>query len=259
MFFRNTGGVVHPSSSTGLSPSDERADLLQAFQSPHVHVMQIEDACGNIQDETLELEKVVPSPPKDTELNSFWVTTSQITTDQDGLEWFFEPLQGISDLANYPVPQFEPQVAIQFQLPSPPHNSDHQATMNAAHGEGFNLLIDTHADQDNDWTCARSNMLDSLSQLDMRVLQSPFFEVDSLKMFFDLFFKHYHPHFPIIHHATFSVVACHPLLLVAILNLGSAMASDEMLFHLGQQVHYSLRLTIFNVCLQSNLPRMPIA
>ncbi|KAJ5354363.1 uncharacterized protein N7496_012796 [Penicillium cataractarum] len=247
MFFRNTGGIVISSSSAGIPSSEDRPGLSQSFQSPHVHVMQIQNASGEIP-EPLAPEKVVTFPTKDNELSSFWAGIDQVPSLQDGLDWFFEPLEGISDLVNSPLPpQFEPDVSIQIQLPTL-HDSDSRLRGNPADGDEVGLFLDMNPGmhQDNDWAFARSNMLDSLSQLDIQVLQSPFFEVDNLRMFLSLYFKHYHPHFPIIHQATFSVLACHPLLLIAILDLGSAMARDEMLFHLGQQVHNSLRLTVLN-------------
>lgn len=241
MFFRNTGGVVHPSSSSSiLFSSNEQTGISEPFQNPHLPVMQIQNAGGMAEEETLTPEKNVLSASNDNSLNSFWTGSTQVPSIQDGLDWFFEPLQDISDLVDPSIPQFEPD---SFTL----HDADNQAARHAADGEALNLSMDSHTDQDNDWTCARSSILDSLNQLDIRVLTSPFFEIDNLKMFSDLYFKHYHPHFPIIHHPTFSVIACHPLLLIAILNLGSAMAMDEVLFHLGQQVHHSLRLIILNV------------
>jgi hypothetical protein len=241
MFFRNTGGVVHPSSSSSmLSSTNEQMGILEPFQNPHVPVMQIQNAGSMPEEEALTSEKNVLFATKDNSLNSFWVGCAQVPNVQDGLDWFFEPLQDISDLVDPFIPQFEPDL-------SALRDADNQAARHTVDGEALNLPTDTNTDQDSDWAFARSNILESLNQLDIRVLTSSFFEVDNLKLFFDLYFKHYHPHFPIVHHATFSVMACHPLLLIAILNLGSAMAMDEMLFHLGQQVHHSLRLIILNV------------
>jgi hypothetical protein len=244
MFFRNTGGIVHPSSS------NDQAGILQPFQSPHVHVMYMQNTGEEMpEEETLTSEKnaLLFATKDHNSLNSFWAGCAQVPSVQDGLDWFFEPLQDIGDLVDPPIPQFEPDL-------STLRDADSQAMRHAADGEDLNLPMDANTDQDNHWTFARSNLLDSLNQLDIRVLTSPFFEVENLRMFFDLYFKHYHPHFPIIHHATFSVIACHPLLLIAILDLGSAMVMDEMLFHLGQQVHHSLRLIILNVCYRSNSP-----
>ncbi|KAJ5950083.1 hypothetical protein N7454_001667 [Penicillium verhagenii] len=128
-----------------------------------------------------------------------------------------------------------------------PHDSDWQGdSVPPADMEDVNALMDTNIDYETDWTFARSILIDSLSQLDISILQSAFFEVENLKNFLDLYLKHYHPHFPIIHHPTLSVIACQPLLLIAILDLGSAMSTDETLFHLGQKIHHSLRLIILN-------------
>jgi hypothetical protein len=248
MFFRNTGGVIQPSSSSSiLSSSHEQTGISEAFQNPHFPVIQIQNAGGMPEEETLTSEKNMLFATKDNGLNSFWAGCAQVPNVQDGLDWFFDPLQDISDLVDPPIPQFEPDL-------STLRGADNQAGRHAADGEALNLSMDANTDQDNDWAFARSSILNSLNQLDIRVLTSPFFEVDNLKMFFDLYFKHYHPHFPIMHHATFSVIACHPLLLIAILNLGSAMATDEILFHLGQQVHHSLRLIILNVRYRSKSP-----
>ncbi|KAF3396448.1 Zinc finger protein klf1 [Penicillium rolfsii] len=240
MFFRNTGGVVHPSSSSSiLSSSNEQNGISEPFQNPHIPVMQIQNAGGMPGEDIFSPGKSVLFASKDNGLNSFWAGCNQVPSVQDGLDWFFEPLQDISDLVDPSIPQFEPDA---FTL----RDADNQAARAAADEEALNNSIVSNTDQHNDWNFARSSILESLDQLDIRVLASPFFEVDNLKMFFDLYFKHYHPHFPIIHSATFSVIACHPLLLIAILNLGSAMAMDEVLFDFGQQVHHSLRLIILN-------------
>ncbi|CAI7665908.1 unnamed protein product [Penicillium manginii] len=191
------------------------------------------------EEETLTSEKNVLFATKDSSLDSFWAECAQVPTVQDGLDWFFEPLQDISDLIDPPLVEFETDL-------STARDADNQVARNDTDGETLNLPMNINNEQDNDWNFARSNILNSLNQLDIRVLTSSFFEVDNLKTFFDLYFKNYHPHFPIIHQATFSVITCHPLLLISILNLGSAMAMDETLFYLGQQVHHSLRLIILN-------------
>jgi hypothetical protein len=248
MFFRNTGGVVHP--ALNISSSSDAA------QFPHLHVMQAQNACGDLPpEETLAPERNVPPQSKDNDLgSSFWSGCAlDVPSVQDGLDWFFgEPLQGISELVDPPIqPQLDPDLSIHLQ-PLAPCNSDSQAiTHPTEEVEELNVLLDVNTDQENDWNIALSGILVSLGQLDIRILRSPFFEIGNLKMFYDFYFKHYHPQFPIIHQATLSVATCHPLLLIAILDLGSTMVTDETLFDLGQQVHHSLRLIILNVRYQS--------
>jgi hypothetical protein len=247
MFFRNTGGIVHPPSSSTLSSSNEKTGISEPLQDHHISGIQIQNAGSMPEEETLTSEKNVLFATKDSSLDSFWAECAQVPTVQDGLDWFFEPLQDISDLIDPPLVEFETDL-------STARDADNQVARNDTDGETLNLPMNINNEQDNDWNFARSNILNSLNQLDIRVLTSSFFEVDNLKTFFDLYFKNYHPHFPIIHQATFSVITCHPLLLISILNLGSAMAMDETLFYLGQQVHHSLRLIILNVRYRSNSP-----
>jgi hypothetical protein len=216
--------------------------------------MREQNACGDLPQEPLALEKDVPLQNKDIDLgSSFWSGCAlDVPSAQDGLDWFFgESLQGISGSVDSPMPPpLDPDLSIQLH-PLTPCNSDNQAIMHSTEGvEELNLLLNANTDHENDWNIALSGILVSLSQLDVRILRSPFFDVGNLRMFYDLYFKHYHPQFPIIHQGTLSVTTCHPLLLIAILDLGSTMVTDETLFDLGQQVHHSLRLIILNVCYQ---------
>lgn len=106
------------------------------------------------------------------------------------------------------------------------------------------LSNEQHEDK---WSDYQSYLRRGLGQLDVELLNSPFFDPENLRKFYDLYFQHYHPHFPILHQPTLTLATTNPLLLGALLALGSTLIEDESLFALGQRVHDGLRLIIINV------------
>ncbi|KAJ5300965.1 DAHP synthetase class II [Penicillium atrosanguineum] len=121
---------------------------------------------------------------------------------------------------------------------------------NAPRETGFqelDQLKDLPNEQHEDkWSDYQTYLHRGLGQLDMDLLNSPFFDPENLRKFYELYFQHYHPHFPILHQPTLTLATTNPLLFGALLALGSTLIEDETLFALGQRIHDGLRLIIIN-------------
>lgn len=157
----------------------------------------------------------------------------------DDLDWFFEASQpvlvppiimGVTGGNSGP---YEPIPAIPEIQPS-----DHQSA---------SAEIPSTPEFDNSWSIARSKILLSLQSLSPEILQSRFFEPSNLSLFYDLYFKNYHHHFPILHQPSISITEAPPLLLTAILTLGATLAVDTSLYFIGQKIHDALRWVILSV------------
>ena len=127
---------------------------------------------------------------------------------------------------------------------------------NAACDAGFQVPIQLNEFndkyQEENWSNCQSHLRSGLSQLDGELLSSSFFDPENLRKFYELYFQHYHPHFPILHQPTLNLASTNPLLLGALLGLGSTLIEDRKLFELGQRVHDGLHLIIINVSLSAS-------
>ena len=99
------------------------------------------------------------------------------------------------------------------------------------------------------WVTVQARLLDVLNNLPPDVLMSPFFYPPNLAHFYNLYFENYHPHFPILHKPTLDPLNASPLLITAIVTLGSTLSSDVAHFETAVKIHDSLRYIIFNVSL----------
>lgn len=97
------------------------------------------------------------------------------------------------------------------------------------------------------WAEVRAGLLKALSGLMPDILMSSFFYPNNLAGFWDLYFENYHPHFPILHRPTLDPVSAPPLLVAAIVTLGSTLSSDAGHFDVANKIHDSLRYIIFAV------------
>jgi hypothetical protein len=166
----------------------------------------------------------------------FFDDSTNVQDLPEDLDWFFEanqpgsmstvdivsgvsPLPMFQGVSSIPAPLSYPQ-----QTPSP-STSTYEST----------------------WSIAQSRMISSLQSLPPELLESPFFNLHNLAMFYDLYFKNYHHHFPILHRPSLSVAEVHPLLLTAIVTLGATLAADPVFYFLGQQIHDALRWIILAV------------
>lgn len=99
----------------------------------------------------------------------------------------------------------------------------------------------------NEWGEVRAHVLSALDLiLPAPVLQSSFFEPESLQSFYNIYFANYNAHFPILHEPTFNPQEAPPLLMVAILTLGATLSPDETHFQTAEKIHDSLRWLIFS-------------
>ena len=99
------------------------------------------------------------------------------------------------------------------------------------------------------WVTVQARLLEVLSALPPDVLMSPFFYPLNLAHFYNLYFENYHPHFPIIHKPTLDPIKASPLLIAAIVTLGSTLSGDVAHYETAVKIHDSLRYIIFNVSL----------
>lgn len=97
------------------------------------------------------------------------------------------------------------------------------------------------------WMIAQTRLLEALATIPPALLSSSFFQPSNLSHFFDLYFENYHPHFPILHRPTLDPATAPPLLIAAIVTLGSTLSKDEDHFQVSTQIHDSLRYIIFTV------------
>jgi Fungal specific transcription factor domain len=105
----------------------------------------------------------------------------------------------------------------------------------------------TQSSASSPWAEVRANLLKALSTLDPNILMSSFFYPNHLAGFWDLYFENYHPHFPILHKHTLDPVKASPLLVAAIVTLGSTLSGDAVHYDAANKIHDSLRYLIFGV------------
>ncbi|KAJ5639598.1 uncharacterized protein N7484_007460 [Penicillium longicatenatum] len=220
MFFRNSGGTVSLSSkdsaNIGIVSAQnimQDTDHFQGSDLPNMDVME----------DKAELS-AIPSTGIGEIITPFWGDLAELQTLRDDIDWLFEPLQEIPTLSapkpsecDISLPNFDFPTMWQAEpiLLDDVNENEHRSPADIA-----------------EWSLAHSNLLMALNQFDTNILQSPFFEVDNLKMFHDLYFHHYHPHFPIFHRPTLIISEVEPLLLITLLTLGSTMAKDSKLYEL---------------------------
>ncbi|KAL4862521.1 fungal-specific transcription factor domain-containing protein [Aspergillus spectabilis] len=250
MFFRNTGGVVKPSSAAKSPGRKSRVSQSQPCTTSELNLTQVKahehapsSSSGDIDNNTSEQQPGKFQIRDGGAVEPFWTGWVEPGSAQDGLDWFFEPGQSSQDLMNSAISHFDIDLLLNVDFASQfrPENIDAEYLLQGDKFGGF--PSNSHQDE---WLIARSNILDALAQLDTSILHSSFFDVANLKMFYALYLEHYHPHFPIVHQPTLSVISCEPLLLIAIVDLGSTIVGDDALFLIGQQVHNSLRQIIIN-------------
>ncbi|KAJ5998958.1 hypothetical protein N7451_006768 [Penicillium sp. IBT 35674x] len=233
MFFRNSGGTVNLSSkdsaNTGILPVESIQDV------DHFQISELPNM-DELEDETRF--SAIPSTGIGETIAPFWGDMVEVQTLRDDIDWLFEPLQDIPK-SSEPGPS-ECDISLpNFDFPTIWHAE-------AIPEDDIDETVHRSPADIAEWSLAHSSLLMALDQLGMNILQSPFFEVENLKMFHDLYFHHYHPHFPIFHRPTLIISEIEPLLLITLLTLGSTMAEDSNLYELGQSVHDSLRLIIIS-------------
>ncbi|OJJ48597.1 hypothetical protein ASPZODRAFT_150792 [Penicilliopsis zonata CBS 506.65] len=96
------------------------------------------------------------------------------------------------------------------------------------------------------WVTVQGRLLEALRILPPEILVSSFFYPANLARFFELYFENYHHHFPILHKPTLDPTKAPPLLITAIITLGSTLSSDAGHFEMATKIHDSLRYIVFN-------------
>lgn len=97
------------------------------------------------------------------------------------------------------------------------------------------------------WVEVRANLLKALGTLDPEIAMSSFFYPSNLAGFWDLYFENYHPHFPILHKHTLDPAQASPLMIAAIVTLGSTLSGDAVHWDASIKIHDTLRYLIFGV------------
>lgn len=129
----------------------------------------------------------------------------------------------------------------------PPWTTPMPPSLSPSSTNSFQSAPEPPTSQPNEWREVRAHVLSALDLiLPAPVLQSSFFEAESMQTFFNLYFANYNAHFPIIHYPTFNPQAAPPLLMVAILTLGATLSPDDSHFHTAERIHDSLRWLIFS-------------
>lgn len=108
--------------------------------------------------------------------------------------------------------------------------------------------LSPQASQISPWVEVRANLLKALSTLDPEIAMSSFFYPSNLAGFWDLYFENYHPHFPILHKHTLNPLQASPLMVAAIVTLGSTLSGDAVHWDASIKIHDTLRYLIFGVC-----------
>jgi hypothetical protein len=265
MHFRNTGGVVHgdiqpntileettqpvqPAVSVGLegpahsaasSGGSSAASTPSTGRQEHEHYPSALNHNGSLMPiQTSQINATGPgftygSPPGDPE-TIFFDDSANIWDLPDNLEWFFEASEhdAIAAITDADL-SFAPRPFISSGAPL--------LSCNDELGLTFNMTVTESC-----WFTVQSRLLQSLSSLHPDT-QSHFFHPSNLAMCYNLYFENYHPHFPILHRPTLFVTEAEPLLIAAIITLGSTLASDDTIYSIGQKIHGSLRWIIFQV------------
>lgn len=156
-------------------------------------------------------------------------------------EWLFDNI--LTDV-NYAADKsltamVSPQSSIAASTISPP-SVPAQTSRNCTHLSCDSSLAVT-------WTVVQARLLDTLHTFPPEILMSTFFYPSNLAQFYELYFENYHPHFPILHKPTLDPTTAPPLLVTAIVTLGSTLSTDAAHFQIAIKIHDSLRYLTFNV------------
>lgn len=269
MWFRNSGGVVaedtasvlHDNSaavgyiqesppraleSTAMFTEREQEDDVRMSESS-VKMLQYEEQpetaetynqMDEIENMHVNTTDMLPALP-DQEVTSLFFDPS-ITMPDPALdfEWLFDNLS--ADLNN-PGQIVSPQSSVSQPGISPP------AFGAAPSPVRIRQSISSQSSGSSPWAEVRANLLKALNSLTSDVLMSSFFYPNNLAGFWDLYFENYHPHFPILHKPTLDPVSASPLMVAAIVTLGSTLSGDAGHFDVANKIHDSLRYIIFGV------------
>lgn len=276
MWFRNSGGVVedtdtasllHEGSTGYVQDSPQRAlestamftdreqedDVRMSDSSVKMLPYEPEPAAqtevygqmDEIQNMHENMPDMLPALP-DQEVTSLFFDPSISMPDPAlDFEWLFDNLS--ADLNNGMPSVVSPQSSVSLPGISPPAFGAASSPVRIRHS------ISSQSSGSSPWAEVRANLLKALNSLTSDVLMSSFFYPNNLAGFWDLYFENYHPHFPILHKPTLDPVSASPLLVAAIVTLGSTLSGDAGHFDVANKIHDSLRYIIFGVRLLFSL------
>lgn len=171
-------------------------------------------------------------PPETTQL--FFDSSTDVQGVREDLDWLF------SNGSAVPPHNPEGYYNAPWATPAP-------ISLSPSSSNSFQSVGDAPNPQPSEWSEVRAHVLSALDLiLPPHVLQSSFFEPESLQSFYTLYFNNYNAHFPILHSPTFYPQEAPPLLMVAILTLGATLSPDDTHFQTAERIHDSLRWLIFS-------------
>lgn len=265
MWFRNSGGYTGPSPMQDASPDPPQRSVREPaamFTVENDDVRGVPTASSekshdDADDDTADKgdhpvshdqQAMVPmdfrndmiNPLTDDHVASLFFDPSFNIPDPSlDFEWLFDNISADFNSANGGLPVVSPQSSASAAGISPP-----SFPMQSPH---IRSPASSHSSSSSPWVAVRANLLTALNTLAPDILMSSFFYPSNLAHFYDLYFENYHPHFPILHKPTLDPMKAPPLLIAAIVTLGSTLSSDAAHFETSIKIHDSLRYIIFNV------------
>ncbi|KAJ5814499.1 Krueppel c2h2-type zinc finger protein [Penicillium riverlandense] len=243
MWFRNSGGIVSSAPSRQTSdPDTQRRSIEPASHS----TAEPEQFSGIPTASTMNSPPGDPPNMMDTVVPDGTVTSLFMDpsfTGSDPLldfEWLFD---------NVPTDFSAPADGGLTDIISPGHSaSTTEMSPPSFPMQSQNIRLPAPASPYSfaPWVIVQDRLFDALSTLPHELITSSFFSPSNLSHFYDLYFENYHPHFPILHKSTLDPTTAPPLLMTAIVTLGSTLSSEPAHFEGAVKIHDSLRYIIFN-------------
>ncbi|PGG97748.1 hypothetical protein AJ79_09100 [Helicocarpus griseus UAMH5409] len=263
MWYRNSGGVVKAAPdvspsivrSAGPSPSRDVGsednslndhDASDSYQSHGSYVTPSSVDVNHQLDTTAVASVTVGDVPMNLSASNsvFSDSSNDIIASSNypnHIDWLFEGaplgvnLAGITDFNGMPP-----------NIPSmTPFGSTPESSFGISYTVTNRLPVATTVSASSSWSTVKDRLQTALYTLPPDVLQSSFFYPTNLSTFYDLYFINYHPHFPIFHRPTLNPVDASPLLIAAIVTLGSTLGPDENHFRIATRIHNDLRWLVF--------------
>lgn len=258
MWFRNSGGFVDstpgPETSQQVEGKSPESEISTAENEETSCAQEIDDHVqddtaaepinGNGLDVTLDQSMdprndMMTGLAEENVTSLFFDPSLNIPDPSLDFEWLFDNVSTEFN-ANGDLPAMvSPESSISGTHISPPSFP--------MHNQGIASYPQNNQLPSAPWVVVQGRLVEALSTLAPDILMSPFFYPTNLAHFYDLYFQNYHPHFPILHKPTLDPTSASPLLVAAIVTLGSTLSSDAAHFETAVNIHDSLRYIIFNV------------
>lgn len=221
--------------------SDSSVKMLPYEQEPAETTAEVYGQMDEIQNMHENMPDMLPALP-DQEVTSLFFDPSISMPDPAlDFEWLFDNLSADLNYSGGMPSVVSPQSSVSLPGISPPAFGAASSPVRTRHS------ISSQSSGSSPWAEVRANLLKALNSLTSDVLMSSFFYPNNLAGFWDLYFENYHPHFPILHKPTLDPVSASPLLVAAIVTLGSTLSGDAAHFDVANKIHDSLRYIIFGV------------